>query len=92
MFSHLLIRHSRLLTTSKRLNSKKKIRQQSFTLDDYLQQMRQMRKLGSMSDILGMLPGVNKKALEGASFDEKKIDRIEAIITSMTKKEETIPK
>ena len=38
-----------------------------------------------------MLPGVNKKALEGASFDEKKIDRIEAIITSMTKKERNNP-
>lgn len=73
------------------LELEKKIRQQSFTLDDYLQQMRQMRKLGSMSDILGMLPGVNKKALEGASFDEKKIDRIEAIITSMTKKERNNP-
>ena len=73
------------------LELEKKIRQQSFTLDDYLQQMRQMRKLGSMSDILGMLPGVNKKALEGASFDEKKVDRIEAIITSMTKKERNNP-
>ena len=50
-----------------------------------------MRKLGSMSDILGMLPGVNKKALSSASFDEKKIDRIEAIITSMTKKERNNP-
>ena len=50
-----------------------------------------MRKLGSMSDILGMLPGVNKKALRDASFDEKKIDRIEAIITSMTKKERSDP-
>ncbi len=69
----------------------KKIRQQTFTLDDYLEQMRQMRKLGSMTDIIGMLPGVNKKALEGASFDERKIDRIEAIITSMTKKERVSP-
>ena len=68
-----------------------KIRQQSFTLDDYLEQMHQMRKLGSMSDILGMLPGVNKKVLRDASFDEKKIDRIEAIITSMTKKERSDP-
>lgn len=68
-----------------------KIRRQTFTLDDYLEQMHQMRKLGSVSDILGMLPGVNKKALSGASFDEKKIDRIEAIITSMTKQERNSP-
>ena len=50
-----------------------------------------MRKMGSFTDIIGMLPGVNKKALAGASFDEKKIDRIEAIITSMTKKERANP-
>lgn len=68
-----------------------KIRRQTFTLDDYLEQMRGMRKLGSMSDIIGMLPGVNKKALSGVDFDEKKIDRIEAIITSMTKKERNDP-
>ncbi len=69
----------------------KKIRQQTFTLDDYLAQMQQMRKMGSFQDLLGMIPGVNKKALAGASFDEKKIDRIQAIITSMTPKERVNP-
>ncbi len=69
----------------------KKIRQQTFTLDDYLEQMKQMRKMGSFADLLGMIPGVNKKALAGASFDEKKIDRIQAIITSMTAKERVNP-
>lgn len=69
----------------------KKIREQSFTLDDYLEQMKQMRKMGSFTDLIGMIPGINKKALEGASFDEKKIDRIEAIITSMTRKERNNP-
>jgi len=69
----------------------RKIRKQTFTLDDYLDQMKQMRKMGSFQDILGMLPGVNKQALAGASFDEKKIDRIQAIITSMTPKERHDP-
>lgn len=69
----------------------RKIRQQSFTLDDYLEQMKQMKKLGSFSDILGMLPGINKKAIDGMSFDERKIDRIQAIITSMTKAERQNP-
>lgn len=73
------------------LELEKKIRKQTFTLDDYLDQMKQMKKLGSLSDILGMLPGVNKKALAGASFDEKKMDRIQAIITSMTAKERHNP-
>ena len=69
----------------------RKIRQQTFTLDDYLVQMRQMKKMGSLTDLLGMIPGVNKKALSGANFDEKKLGRIEAIITSMTQKERNDP-
>ncbi len=75
----------------KALELEKKIRKQTFTLDDYLDQMKQMRKMGSFQDILGMIPGVNKKALAGASFDEKRIDRIQAIITSMTPKERHDP-
>ncbi len=69
----------------------RKIRQSAFTLDDYLEQMKQMKKLGSFSDILGMIPGINKQALSGANFDEKRINRIEAIITSMTKRERSDP-
>ncbi len=68
-----------------------KIRRNTFTLDDYLDQMKQIRKMGSFADILGMLPGVNKQALNGANIDEKKIDRIQAIITSMTPKERNNP-
>ncbi len=69
----------------------RKIRKQSFTLDDYLNQMQQMKKMGSFQDLLGMVPGINKKALEGASFDEKRIGHIEAIIKSMTMKERNDP-
>ncbi len=68
-----------------------KIRRNTFTLDDYLDQMKQIRKMGSFADILGMLPGVNKQALNSANVDEKKIDRIQAIITSMTPKERNNP-
>ncbi len=73
------------------LELEKKIREQTFTLDDYLDQMQQIKKMGSMQDILGMIPGVNAQALKGASIDEKKLGHVEAIIKSMTKKEREKP-
>lgn len=69
----------------------KKIRSQTFTFDDYLDQLQQMKNMGSLTDILSMLPGINQKALSGVNIDEKKFYQIEAIITSMTKKERNNP-
>lgn len=66
-----------------------KIRSQKLNLNDFLEQMRQISKMGSMEDILGMLPGGNK--LAGASIDEKQLKRTEAIITSMTNAEREEP-
>lgn len=67
----------------------KKFRKDEFTLDDFLEQMQQMRKLGSMEQILNMIPGMGglKKKLGDVEFDEKELKHIEAIIYSMTKKE-----
>lgn len=67
----------------------KKFRKDDFTLDDFLEQMQQMRKLGSMEQILSMIPGMGslKKKLGDIEFDEKELKHIEAIIYSMTKKE-----
>ena len=69
----------------------RKMRKAEFTLDDYLEQMNQMKKMGSLTDILGMLPGVNSKALQNVNVDEKKMAHIEAIITSMTPMEREKP-
>ncbi|MBP2640141.1 MAG: Signal recognition 54 kDa protein [Firmicutes bacterium] len=70
----------------------KKLRRQEFTLDDFLDQLRQVRKMGSMEQILGMLPGMgNMKKLQDAKIDEKELVRVEAIICSMTKKERRDP-
>lgn len=66
-----------------------KIRSSKLNLNDFLEQMRQVSKMGSMEDILGMLPGGSKFA--GASVDEKQIKRTEAIITSMTNDEREEP-
>ncbi len=69
----------------------KKLRSAQFTLDDFLDQLEQMKNLGPLDQILGMMPGVNSKALKNLNVDEKDLSYIEAIIKSMTKKERTIP-
>jgi signal recognition particle subunit SRP54 len=63
-----------------------------FTLDDFLEQMQQVRKLGSMSKIMGMLPGMGQIRDQLENFDEREIDRIQAIIQSMTPAERANPK
>jgi signal recognition particle subunit SRP54 len=63
-----------------------------FTLDDFLQQMQQLRKMGSLSKIMGMLPGMGQFREQLENFDEREIDRIEAIIHSMTPGERANPK
>ena len=69
----------------------KKLRQAAFTLDDYLEQFGQIRNMGSMDQILGMMPGMKPGALKDAQLDEKAIDHQEAIIRSMTKAERENP-
>lgn len=71
----------------------KKIKEQSFDLDDFLQQFKQIRKLGSISQIIGMLPGVDKKLIEQVDTEEnaKRLLHTEAIIQSMTKEERRKP-
>ena len=69
----------------------KKIRESTFSLDDFLQQMRQLKKMGNLDQILGMLPGVKTGALKDAQIDENQMKRTEAIILSMTKKERLQP-
>ena len=68
-----------------------KLRKNKFTLTDFYDQMLQVRSMGSLSDIAGMIPGVDAKALSGASFDERALDRTEAIILSMTPYERENP-
>ena len=71
-----------------------KIRKQQFDLDDFLAQLKQIKKLGSFSQILGMLPGVDRKMLDAVDTEEnaKRMVHIEAIIQSMTPAERRNPK
>jgi signal recognition particle subunit SRP54 len=75
---------------SKAQEMEKKLRTQSFTLDDYLDQLEQVKNMGSMQDILSMIPGVGRK-LGNIQLDDKQIPRTQAIIQSMTPKERTNP-
>jgi len=69
----------------------RKMREQTFSLEDFLVQMRQLKQMGNLDQIIGMLPGANMGALKNAEIDEKQMDKIEAIILSMTKKERLYP-
>lgn len=68
-----------------------KIKKDSFTLDDFLDQFRQMKSMGSMEEILSMIPGMNANKMAGIAPDEKQLARTEAIILSMTKEERNNP-
>ena len=68
-----------------------KLRKQDFTLDDFLAQLRQVRKMGSMTEIMKMIPGLSKALPAEAEIDEKDVKRIEAIICSMTRRERATP-
>ena len=68
-----------------------KIRQQTFTLDDYLDQMAQIKSMGSMEQLAAMIPGMKPGALKDAQFDERALARQEAIIKAMTPAERTRP-
>jgi signal recognition particle subunit SRP54 len=69
----------------------RKIRKNQFTLDDFLEQMQQVRSMGPLQSILKMLPGVGQQ-LNGLKVDDKELDRLQAIITSMTPAERANPK
>lgn len=69
----------------------RKLREQSFTLEDFLDQFQQIRQMGSVDQLLGMMPGVKPGALKDAQIDEKAMARVEAIILSMTPYERTHP-
>ncbi|CAB4535555.1 MAG: signal recognition particle protein [Actinobacteria bacterium] len=69
-----------------------KIAKSEFTLEDFLEQMQQLKKMGSMKELLAKLPGAGQMKNQLENFDEKEIDRTEAIIRSMTPSERHQPK
>ncbi len=69
----------------------RKLRKNEFTLEDFLGQLKQIRKMGPLTSLLGMIPGFAGQQLKGLKVDEKEMDRIEAIILSMTPQERRRP-
>jgi signal recognition particle subunit SRP54 len=68
-----------------------KLKKNEFSFEDFLDQMKLIKKMGSLRDLLGMIPGVDK-ALRGVEIDDKAFGRVEAIILSMTKEERGNPR
>lgn len=75
----------------KAIELEKKMRDMSFTFDDFLEQMESLKKMGPLQDVLGLVPGMNSKAMKSIKVDEKQMARIEAIIKSMTAGERVNP-
>jgi signal recognition particle subunit SRP54 len=81
----------RQMDERKAVELERKIRKDQFTLDDFLEQMKQVRNMGPLGNLLKMMPGVGSQ-LGGLNVEEKELDRLEAIILSMTPAERANPK
>nr|WP_072537098.1 signal recognition particle protein [Anaerococcus mediterraneensis] len=68
-----------------------KMREQSYSLDDFMEQIQQIKSMGPLEDLLAMIPGVNSKMLKGINVDDAGFDKIESLINSMTKEEREKP-
>ncbi len=80
-----------VIDQKKAAEMEKKIREATFTLDDFLEQMHQLRKMGNLEQLISMIPGVKPGALKDINMDENQMKRVEAIILSMTAKERFDP-
>ncbi len=79
------------VTEEDALRMEKKFKENSFTLDDYLEQFAMLKKMGGISRVLGMMPGMGRLNVKEEDIDESKMERIKAIILSMTKRERKNP-
>ena len=80
-----------VLDEKKALESLERLRKNQFTLEDMLSQFIEMKKMGSIKDVLAMLPGMKNKNIQDTQIDDKSVDRNVAIIRSMTRKERINP-
>ncbi|HTV72583.1 MAG TPA: signal recognition particle protein [Candidatus Acidoferrales bacterium] len=86
----LIEKSQNLYTADQAKELERKLRKQQFTLEDFLDQLRQVRKMGSMTEIMKMIPGLSK-AMPNVEIDERDLNRVEAIICSMTPRERSHP-
>ena len=94
---HLVPDNELLNIMSKRLNEddakklEEKLKNATFDLDDFRKQLKQIKSMGSLNQIMSMMPGMNRKLMKGMDFDDKKIIWTDAIISSMTFEERKNP-
>ena len=73
------------------IKMEKKFKENSFTLEDYLDQFEMVKKMGGVGSVLSLMPGANRMNIKESDIDEKRIERVKAIILSMTKRERRNP-
>jgi signal recognition particle subunit SRP54 len=87
-----LIEHAeRQFDEGEAVELERKLRRNEFGLDDFLDQLKMIRKMGPLTSVLGMIPGFGGQQLKGMKVDERELDRIQAIILSMTPEERKRP-
>jgi signal recognition particle subunit SRP54 len=87
----LIERAEQTMTAEQAAELERKVRRQQFTLADFLDQLRQVRQMGPLDQVLEMIPGFSRAKLPGMAVDESQLRRIEAMIQSMTPRERAVP-
>jgi signal recognition particle subunit SRP54 len=87
----LIEKAERTIDEKKARELEQKLRKSTFTFDDFLEQIQQVRRMGSLSSLLGMIPGISANKLRGLQVDDKAFDKIQAVIYSMTPEERRHP-
>jgi signal recognition particle subunit SRP54 len=87
----LIEKAERTIDEKKARELEQKLRKSTFTFDDFLEQIQQVRRMGSLSSLLGMIPGIPANKLKGLQVDDKAFDKIQAVIYSMTPEERRHP-
>lgn len=87
----LIEKAERTIDEKKARELEQRLRKATFTFDDFVEQIQQVKRLGSISSLLGMIPGIPSAKLRGLEVDDRAFDKIQAIISSMTPEERTHP-
>ncbi|MFH1834086.1 MAG: signal recognition particle protein, partial [bacterium] len=87
----LIEKAERTIDEKKARELEQRLRKSTFTFDDFLEQIQQVKKMGSLSSLLGMIPGIPSAKLKGLQVDDRAFDKIQAVISSMTAEERSHP-
>jgi len=80
-----------MVTKDEALKLQRKLKEATFDLEDFKNQLKQLKNMGSLNQIVGMMPGLNQKLIKGLDLDDRQLSWTEAIISSMTSAERKYP-